>query len=1363
MNWNTVNGPQGVPTAGDDASFRANNTFVVTVNGDAINNIFSQADLTLNLAGNLTISGAFMQTAAGFLRVTGGGTLSANTITADQFTLGSGATVTGASLSAQAAVVTGANLQSANVVLGSVQIGQGSAVQSTTARLGGFGDSTLDNSTWDVSGQLTADNANSLIIQNGGQLTTGSALTARSGGIVVDGSGAAWNNTGDATIRGSSGQHFGSGVQHGGAATVGGNLFVDSGGFLFLNFADSGGASRLDVSGRVELAAGGLGAGGTVFIGQNATLTSAGLVSTNGFLSVFGAWTNTGVFTTDNTGLEAKNGGILTTSGDLIVGQQTTTNSFQVGDNGTVSNTNGVLAQGAGSVTSASVGTSGTPTAKWTNSGTLTIADAGQANLQIGMGGMVASTAATVGNQGGSRGSVTVRDGGDWKVNGNLTIGAAAMSTGNVFTDTGGKLTVTGATLTLGRDVGSDGTLTLSNLLDHGTQLNFIGDLQVGLAGKGTLNITDGFQLDRGAQALVLGGQATADGTLHVSDPDAQFQPTISTFKSTNLTIGSLGKGTLLIDTTGFVQTTGDAILGEMNGGNGAATVTGPGSKWQVDRNLIVGERGTDPFSPNGAGTVTVADGATLTVNGARLVLGQERGSNGTLVVDGENSTVTGAGVTNLEIGRHGIGTLQLQNHAQFTIASTELGSQNDGAGRIVIAGVAGGRQTMLTVNGTLTVGGSSGGVGGSPPNPSSKGGELVITNGGRVSLQGAGNLIVARDVNSTGLVDIAGMGSTLLLTGPSAIVGQSGAGTLTVSDHANFFSNSLVLGQEADSSGILQVTGSGGANDSTLRVTSLTVGENGFGRIFLTNGAKIDQPSLVVTVGQHNGSVGQVSADGAGSLIHATRLSLGILGGDGLLGVFNGGQVQVDGTLAAGLFASTHGGTIVVTGVSSNLTAGELRLDSAGAGEPVLSVMAGGAVISGPVTLTNETGGNSIVIGGDAAQAATLRATSLNIGGSSTGQATVDVNAGGKIDVSGSAQTIFVNEGGELNVQGSGASVLAHDIAIDRGKFTVSAAGSVNVSETFSVSGGTGRGGPAIATIQDMSSLTVSNSATVDDSTLNVNSGAQVSITDSLQIRNQGAVSVFATGSLAARDVQVGSAASGSGSLTVSDGGNVGAQLLSVTSGSTVNTATGGSITLGAPNGQAAAGTIAVGFNGVLKDNGRVFGDVVIQLGGTVGGSGTINGKLINAGTAAPGDPQTLTVNGDYEQQNGGLLQIAIAGTGLPEFDHLNVTGHITLNSGAKLELDFINGFAPSMGDKFDFLQSGDPLITDNFSEVTITGLEPGFQFTLAPDGVGSFGLVALNNGVSTTVPEPATITFFLAAGVVAVIHHRRRKSPIA
>jgi hypothetical protein len=118
-------------------------------------------------------------------------------------------------------------------------------------------------------------------------------------------------------------------------------------------------------------------------------------------------------------------------------------------------------------------------------------------------------------------------------------------------------------------------------------------------------------------------------------------------------------------------------------------------------------------------------------------------------------------------------------------------------------------------------------------------------------------------------------------------------------------------------------------------------------------------------------------------------------------------------------------------------------------------------------------------------------------------------------------------------------------------------------------------------------------------------------------------------------------------------------------------------------------------------------------------------------------------------------VLDIEIAGTAPNLVAHLNVTGHLTLQTGSVLVVDFINGFAPKMGEKFDFLTS--PNITGQFSQVQIEGLQPGFLFNVGPDGTGAFGLTALNNGISS-VPEPSPAALF-TIGLLLFLATRARK----
>jgi autotransporter-associated beta strand protein len=172
------------------------------------------------------------------------------------------------------------------------------------------------------------------------------------------------------------------------------------------------------------------------------------------------------------------------------------------------------------------------------------------------------------------------------------------------------------------------------------------------------------------------------------------------------------------------------------------------------------------------------------------------------------------------------------------------------------------------------------------------------------------------------------------------------------------------------------------------------------------------------------------------------------------------------------------------------------------------------------------------------------------------------------------------------------------------------------------------------------------------------------------------------------------------------------------------------GALTLSGTNTYTGSTTVSAGK---LVVDGSLTSAVTVNNGGTLGGGGTVQSvTLSTGGKAAPGDPKTLTVNGDYQQAGASTLALAIAGTAPNEFDQLIVGGSVTLSSGSILELDFIGGFAPQAGDEFDLLSFGS--LIGSFTTVNIVGLADGFQYTVAPDQAGHLQLTALNNGVAIT-----------------------------
>lgn len=188
------------------------------------------------------------------------------------------------------------------------------------------------------------------------------------------------------------------------------------------------------------------------------------------------------------------------------------------------------------------------------------------------------------------------------------------------------------------------------------------------------------------------------------------------------------------------------------------------------------------------------------------------------------------------------------------------------------------------------------------------------------------------------------------------------------------------------------------------------------------------------------------------------------------------------------------------------------------------------------------------------------------------------------------------------------------------------------------------------------------------------------------------------------------------------------------------------------------------------LSVGGAGSADLTVQNGGTVSAQtiaispfglvdakgGTLQGTVINNGTLDP--LGTATINGDYTQGVNGTLILDVAGTGAGDFGQLDVSGNATFDG--TIQFDFINGFAPSKGDTFDFINVGG---SADFSGATIDigGLLPGFDYSDSFAN-GQFILTALNNGVaSSPTPEPGTILLFGTAllGLACFSRLRRRE----
>lgn len=121
------------------------------------------------------------------------------------------------------------------------------------------------------------------------------------------------------------------------------------------------------------------------------------------------------------------------------------------------------------------------------------------------------------------------------------------------------------------------------------------------------------------------------------------------------------------------------------------------------------------------------------------------------------------------------------------------------------------------------------------------------------------------------------------------------------------------------------------------------------------------------------------------------------------------------------------------------------------------------------------------------------------------------------------------------------------------------------------------------------------------------------------------------------------------------------------------------------------------------------VTGHLFVFAQGAILGNGTLavprQRRVVNGGIISPGlSPGRITIEGDYEQPEGGTLVIEVAGVQPGQFDVLHVTGNATL--AGKVDLRFIDGFVPRPGDNIDFVKV----------DGTITGKLTGSAFIDAP-----------------------------------------------
>jgi hypothetical protein len=138
---------------------------------------------------------------------------------------------------------------------------------------------------------------------------------------------------------------------------------------------------------------------------------------------------------------------------------------------------------------------------------------------------------------------------------------------------------------------------------------------------------------------------------------------------------------------------------------------------------------------------------------------------------------------------------------------------------------------------------------------------------------------------------------------------------------------------------------------------------------------------------------------------------------------------------------------------------------------------------------------------------------------------------------------------------------------------------------------------------------------------------------------------------------------------------------------------------------------SVTVGPQGSLRlDIGAELAAASVINDGLIAGVGVITATVNNRqGTIAPGNVVgTLQIDGDFAQSPGGTLAVQLGDTS----DELQVGGDALIGGGA-LAVSFLEGFAPQLGESFDFL-TATGTITGQFDTMTLPHLDNNWSWHL-------------------------------------------------
>ncbi|MCA9263524.1 MAG: hypothetical protein KDA60_06725 [Planctomycetales bacterium] len=628
--------------------------------------------------------------------------------------------------------------------------------------------------------------------------------------------------------------------------------------------------------------------------------------------------------------------------------------------------------------------------------------------------------------------------------------------------------------------------------------------------------------------------------------------------------------------------------------------------------------------------------------------------------------------------------------------------------------------------------------------------GSLQLTEGSQIESDGGS---IGRFAGSSGQVTISGGGSlwdaTFVLS-PTFHVGVRGVGELTVNQRAGLLTGLGRVGSEIEGEGAVTLDGRG----TTWSNDGLRVGDKGTGSLVISNGA-----TAVSTgsgrIGTESGASGSVTVTNPESAWTHTEYLVIAAEGNGTLEILDGGLVtntwasvaQSDGTI----------GQITVSGEGSQWLNSETLTIASGVGDDgasrgILSIDQGGYVESHNFASIAFSEGSTAFVSVDGELSRWDHFGELSVGVGGTGS--LDISNGAAVTSDVGHLGFAPNGNGNATISGEGSQwIVAKELWVglqSPGNLSIDSGG--RAESEFGYVGAFSTGDVTVT--GETSKWTVEKDLYVGGfeggvGTVNLSDKAQITVKDNDLILG---VEELGEGSVILDTESVMEV----GGLTIVGSGVDSVATLTIRNGSTFDAED--DIHVAVESGS--FGTINVETEGILDLHGN---DILVgdgdadfnMLSGTVRNTSIFGTDLRQLGgrLAAGNSPGSMQIQGNYTLEAGGTIEIELAGhpidggTAGLDFDYYLVDGEAILMGAIDVRPD--GDYVPHAGDTFDVLNAA----SIDMTAALLTGLA-NFRSEIIPMSDGRQTLRLIH------VPEPNMLAFFAWATLISVAGSRRSRS---